>query len=83
MEHKKLSESHFVKMCLKSLSLDVLALCKEKQLITGIYITDIVDKSRYDDTLDNRKKSEKKNLEEWHKGQEDNKQTKRKEKKNE
>ena len=46
-------------------------------------MTDIVDKSRDDDTLDNRKKSEKKNLEEWHKGQEDNKQTKRKEKKNE
>ena len=75
LEHKKLNESHFVKLCLKSLSMDVLALCKEKQLKTGIDMTDIVNKSRDDETLDDRK-SEKKTPEKWHKGQEDNKQTK-------
>ena len=61
-KHKKLSESHFVKLCLKSLSKDVLALCKEKQLKTGIDMNDIVDKGRNDDTLDNRKTVKRKRM---------------------
>jgi hypothetical protein len=60
LEHKKLSESHFAKLCLKSLSMDVLVLCKENQLKTGIDMTDVVDNSRDDDTMNNSKNVKRK-----------------------